>query len=155
MNYFIQAVFFILASAFSVFSQEVISSQGTSYTNSTGNIDYTLGETVISSLSDGLNDITQGFHQTNWTFLGVEDFHKEIQLFLYPNPTSEILTVEASSYKELFYEMFNAEGKIVLEGKLVDQKTEINVSALSPGNYTLSILNKSQVWKAFKLLKSN
>jgi hypothetical protein len=51
------------ASSFS--SQEVVSAQGDSYSNTSGSIDFTIGEVVINTGTDGNNDITQGFHQTN------------------------------------------------------------------------------------------
>ena len=53
--------------------QEVVSTQGDSYTNASGSIDFTIGEVVINTVTDGTNDLTQGFHQTNWNFLG---FHE-------------------------------------------------------------------------------
>ena len=52
--------------------QEVVSTQGDSYTNASGSIDFTIGEVVINTVTDGTNDLTQGFHQTNWNFLGVD-----------------------------------------------------------------------------------
>ncbi len=137
------------------FTQQVISAQGGTFSNPSTNIDFTIGEIVIHTVSDGTNELTQGFHQTNWSFLGVEDFLEEIQIKLYPNPASEVLIVNTSEFKDLSFEMHNAEGKIVLKGELVDQKTEINVLYISPGNYTLTFLNNSQICKSFKLLKSN
>jgi hypothetical protein len=64
-------VLFSLFAAISVSAQEVVATQGDSYSNANGNIDFTIGEVIIATGTDGTNDITQGFHQTNWNFLGV------------------------------------------------------------------------------------
>jgi len=78
--------------------QEVISSQGDSYTNGNGNIDFTIGEVVIATASDGNNDMTQGFHQTNWNFLGLEDFAPLVEVSIFPNPTENMLNIRAKEY---------------------------------------------------------
>jgi hypothetical protein len=66
-------VLFLLLSTLAVSAQEVVVTQGDSYSNASGNIDFTIGEVIINTETDGNNDLTQGFHQTNWNFLGVED----------------------------------------------------------------------------------
>ena len=67
-------VLFSLLATGSLSAQEVVSTQGDSYSNVSGSIDFTLGEVIIATESDGTNDLTQGFHQTNWNFVGLEDF---------------------------------------------------------------------------------
>jgi hypothetical protein len=57
--------FFSLLTTISVTAQEVVSTQGDSYSNSSGSIDFTIGEVIINTGTDGTNDLTQGFHQTN------------------------------------------------------------------------------------------
>ena len=46
------------------YSQEVISSQGTVYSNSDGSsISFTIGEPIIKTINGSVNDVTQGFQQ--------------------------------------------------------------------------------------------
>lgn len=45
--------------------RQVIGSSGTSFSNATAQLDFTVGELAVSTLSNGSNDLTQGFHQTN------------------------------------------------------------------------------------------
>ena len=70
-----------LLAAGSVSAKEVVSTQGDSYSNASANIDFTLGEVIIDTGTDGTNDLTQGFHQSNWNFLGVEDFAPNAIIF--------------------------------------------------------------------------
>ena len=54
-------VLFSLLATGTVSAQEVVSTQGDSYSNGIGSIDFTLGEVVIATGTDGTNDLTQGF----------------------------------------------------------------------------------------------
>ena len=57
--------FLLLFSSVSISAQEVISTQGGSYTSVDVNLDFTIGEVIINTVSDGTNSLTQGFHQTD------------------------------------------------------------------------------------------
>ena len=82
-------------------AQEVISTQGDSYDNGTNTIDFTIGEPVIETVSDGTNDATQGFHQTNLTITNIEDLDANFSVNIYPNPTSEVINLTTVSYTHL------------------------------------------------------
>ena len=75
----------ILSFAFSLLissqshAQSVVSSQGESFTNTEGSIDYTLGEVIIFTGEGGSNDLTQGFHQSSISTNSIID-HPEIEL---------------------------------------------------------------------------
>ena len=137
----------------SAFSQEVIATQGDSYSNGSGSIDYTIGEVVISTGTDGTNDITQGFHQTNWNFLGVDDFAPEIKISIFPNPTENILNIQSTSYEEFDFVMIDAQGKIVMNANLTGETTSLNVSHLTTGTYNLIINANGDAKKNFRLVK--
>ena len=96
-------VLFSLFATITVSAQEVVATQGDSYSNASGNIDFTIGEVVINTGTDGTNDLTQGFHQTNWNFLGVEDFAPNYEAIIYPNPTSDVLNIRTSTFENVTY----------------------------------------------------
>lgn len=137
----------------SVFGQEVIATQGDSYSNSSGNIDYTIGETITFTGTDGTNDITQGFHQTNWNFLGLDDFSPELSLTVFPNPTSDRLNIESASYEGLNVVMTDEAGRIVLTESLKSENTSFDVSEFSTGSYHLIIQSNGQILKDFRIVK--
>ena len=151
-------VLFSLLAAGSVSAQEVVSTQGESYSNASGNIDFTIGEVVINTGTDGTNDLTQGFHQTNWNFLGVEDYAPDHQVIIFPNPTQDVLNIKTSVYENVTYTLYDAQGKLVLQNILSAEQTPIQVSQLAPGSYSLT-LNQSMrehqdiPMKTFKLVK--
>jgi hypothetical protein len=152
-------VLFSLFTAVNVTAQEVVSTQGDSYVTSIGSIDFTLGEVIINTETDGSHDLTQGFHQTNWNFLGVEDFAPDYEASIFPNPTSDILNIKSSSFENVTYTIYDAQGKLVLQSTLAAEVTPVQVSHIAPGSYSLQltfeegkeIASKSKI---FKLIKS-
>jgi hypothetical protein len=145
---------FSLLATITVSAQEVVSTQGDSYSNGNGSIDFTVGEVIIDTGTDGTNDLTQGFHQTNWRFLGVEDFAPEFEASIFPNPTQDILNIKTSKFENVQYKLYDANGKLVLEDKLSSEQTSIQVSQLAPGNYSLALIDDSKNLKIFKLVKT-
>lgn len=139
----------------SVSAQEVVSTQGDSYTNSNGSIDFTVGEVVIQTGTDGNNDITQGFHQTNWNFLGLEDNAPDFEAIIFPNPTEDVLNIKTDNFEDVTYKLYDAQGKVIFEDDLTSEQTSIVVSQLAPGNYSISLSNESKNLKTFKLVKTN
>ncbi|MFA7275146.1 MAG: T9SS type A sorting domain-containing protein [Crocinitomicaceae bacterium] len=145
----------IATASFSVSAQEVVSSQGGSYSNANGNVDFTIGEVIINTGTDGQNYITQGFHQTNWNFLGLEDFAPSYVATIFPNPTEDILNIRASIFENVTYSLYDATGKLVLQNILVGSETPIQVSHIAPGSYSLTLNSAAQTLKTFKLIKTH
>jgi len=146
-------VLFSLFATISVSAQEVVSTQGDSYSNGSGSIDFTIGEVVINTGTDGSNDLTQGFHQTNWNFVGLEDHATSYEATIYPNPTSEVLNIRTSTFENVTYTLYDAQGKLVLQNVLSAEQTPIQVGQLAPGNYSIILKNETQNLKTFKLIK--
>ena len=149
---FLFATFF---TALAATAQEVVSSQGETYSNANGSIDFTVGEVIINTGSNGTNDLTQGFHQTNWNFLGVVDFAPDFEVTIFPNPTSDVLNIKSTIYQDISYSLYDAQGKLVLKNVLSETVTQIQVNQLAPGAYSLSINDKKEQLKNFKLIKSH
>jgi hypothetical protein len=152
-------VVFSLLYATTISAQEVVSTQGDSYSNANGSIDFTVGEAIINTGTDGTNDLTQGFHQTNWNFLGVEDNAPNYEASIFPNPTSDVLNIKTSSFENVTYTLYDAQGKLVLQSILAAEVTPIQVSHLAPGAYSLQLTfeegkKSTSKSKMFKLIKS-
>jgi hypothetical protein len=144
--------FFLLG--VSVSAQEVISTQGNSYSSGGFTIDFTIGEPVTETVSNGTNDLTQGFHQTKWSFLGVEDFAPNFEAVIFPNPTADVLNIRAGEFQNVTYTLYDQQGKMVITNVLLTEQTPIQVSQLAPGSYYLTLNNEKQILKTFNLIKT-
>jgi hypothetical protein len=136
-------------------AQEVVSTQGDSYSNTSGSIDFTVGEVVINTGTDGSNSITQGFHQSNWSLVGVVDHDLSYEAIVFPNPTEDILNIRTHAFENVMYSLYDAQGKLIIQNKLSAEQTLIQVSHLAAGSYSLILNNKIQKLKTFKLVKIN
>ncbi|MDB4090909.1 T9SS type A sorting domain-containing protein [Crocinitomicaceae bacterium] len=156
-------VLFSFFASLAVSAQEVVSTQGDSYSNASANIDFTIGEVIIDTGTDGTNDLTQGFHQTNWNFLGVEDHALNYEVCIFPNPTEDVLNISTSTFENVTYTLYDAQGKLVMQNILSAEQTPIQVSQLAPGAYSLELIfeegNKGtqslSKRKTFKLVKTH
>jgi phosphoribulokinase len=137
-----------------IHSQEVVSTQGETYSSPNAIIDFTVGEVVINTVSDGTNNITQGFHQTNWNFVGLENHTPSFEAIIFPNPTSEVLNIRASAFENVIYTLYDAQGKLIVKDKLTAEQTLIPVSQLATGSYSITLNNPTQNLKTFKLIKT-
>ena len=145
---------FSLLSTIAVSAQEVVSTQGDSYSNTSANINFTIGEVVINTGTNGTNELTQGFHQTNWNFVGMEDYSPGFEASVFPNPTSEVLNIRTSSFENVRYTLYNAQGKLLIQDILSAEQTPIQVGQLAPGSYSIILNNQTQNLKTFKLIKT-
>ncbi len=145
----------LLLTTLSAIAQEVVVTQGDSYSNASANIDFSIGEVIINTGTDGTNDLTQGFHQTNWNFVGLEDHVPDYEANIFPNPTSELLNIKTADFKGVTYSLYDGMGKLVLENKLSSQQTSIQVSHLATGSYSLVLADKNHKLKTFQLIKTH
>ena len=143
-----------LLSTLTVTAQEVVSTQGDSYSNASANVNFTIGEVVINTGTNGANDLTQGFHQTNWNFVGLEDHSPSFEARIFPNPTSEVLNIRTSTFENVTYTLYDTKGKLILKDILSAEQTPIQVGQLAPGSYSIILNNQTQNLKTFKLIKT-
>ncbi|TXB66995.1 T9SS type A sorting domain-containing protein [Vicingus serpentipes] len=138
----------------SVNAQEVISTQGDSYSNGGNSIDFTIGEPVTETVSDGTNDLTQGFHQTNLTITLVEDLDLDFSVEVYPNPATDFINLSLENYNGFTLHLFDVTGKILNQSTLKSPKTSVNVSEYPKGMYLLTLTNqKDKKIKTYQIIK--
>lgn len=136
-------------------AQQVVSSQGDSYSTVVGSVDFTIGEVVITTGTDGSIYLTQGFHQTNWSFVEVEDHLPSYVADIFPNPTDDILNIRTSVYEGVTYTVYDLQGKLLLQNKLFSEQTSIQLGQFSAGTYSLVLNNDKQKLKTFGLVKTH
>lgn len=136
------------------FAQEVVASQGESYSGATAKVDFTIGEVVINTGLGATVDLTQGFHQTNWKFTGLEDNAPELAILVYPNPASDFLHIQTSDFKNITFALYDEAGRLVAQDRLSEKTTAVRVGELAAGNYSLVLSDETHQLKLFKLIKS-
>lgn len=92
-----------------------------------------------------INIMTQEFTAAGYVLqayncqLSVDDLSKKELITIYPNPVSDVLNISMKISKEEKVEIYNMEGRKVLETTINNGKNQINVSNLQTGDYILNI----------------
>jgi hypothetical protein len=75
--------------------------------------------------------------------LGISNQHLNNILSVYPNPANGSLFINSSGYEEIYFKLFNQEGKQVLVG--VVNNGAINIATIPEGIYLLSLYANQQL----------
>ncbi|MCK5694171.1 MAG: T9SS type A sorting domain-containing protein [Bacteroidales bacterium] len=142
----------------SSFAQEAVLPAGGDGTGSGGSVAYSVGQILYTSSSGVSDEQVHGVQQPYEIsiIIGLEKY-KDIGLTLstYPNPVTDylILKVESVVWKDLNFQMYNSEGKILFSDNLLNAETNIDMSALAPGMYLLRVCMEKDPVKTFKIIK--
>ncbi len=124
-------------------SPQVIGSAGTHYAAGNAQLSWTVGELVITTVSNGSNIITQGFHQTLLTATAVEEQTEAgINVNVFPNPTQDVLNVNiVNNLKDLQMELFDMNGKLLQAREIgaAEGTVQINMTEYARANYLLRV----------------
>ena len=128
---------------------------GKSYSNSTGSISFTLGQSMYNTLSSPDIILTQGFHQSKIVVVGIQPVLKlDTKILAYPNPVKDYVVLEIEEYQDFSYVLIDMMGKIIERNDVVSTETEINFNNLKPSLYVLKVLWNEEDVKSFKITKN-
>lgn len=136
-------------------SPQIISTSGTSFTNGSDQLDWTLGELATSALTNGNNSLSQGFHQTNLNVTSVDNFDDEYGLTIFPNPAIDLLQIQFEKANENnLIELYSTEGKLLLtQSSNYNTLCQIDMSMYKVGTYLIKINNKNTKGKSYRIVK--
>lgn len=142
-------------------SPEIVSSAGETFQGSSTQIDWTLGELAITTIQNASQQITQGFHQPNYTITSVDKLPQEIgEIKIYPNPTSDRIEMKLNFVQRIYVkiQLIDLSGKLIWSEEKTGSQIEqvIDIVNLSNGNYFLNLLiDDNQFSQTFKIQKIN
>jgi len=126
-----------------VLAQEVISSQGDTYTVASSSLEFTIGEPIIASYAANDLIITQGFHQVQiikvTTGLNVPE--PELLARVYPNPAGNFLKIEIENANQTQYQIHDLSGRLIKQASLSDALSTLDISILADGAFQLSLID--------------
>jgi len=135
-------------------AQEVVSAGGDNFSNSTLSVSWTIGEPISETYSAGSQILTQGFHQSKLSVIGIYDISSaDMLISLFPNPTQDFVNLTVANYENLTFQLFSFDGKLVQTNKVLSEKTEIKMNNLSSATYFLKILKGNKLLKTYQIIK--
>ena len=121
-----------------------------------GNIQFTIGEPIIETLTDGDTTVLQGYHQPTITISSVPISEIENwSVLVFPNPSEQFVQVQWNTVDvpTLQYVLYDIQGKAVFLGKS-KVHFQLDISEQASGNYYLSLTdekNQSQIFNIQKI----
>ncbi len=138
---------------------EVIGTGGGKFTTPKFSMDWTLGETAISSWSNSEKVITVGFQQPRLEVILEKPRSVAPSVTIAPNPVQSILNIQLAfeSKTQLKAQLLDVQGKILAKNIQLNQRnTELNVENLPSGLYFLHIYTAlGEPLEVFKVVKNN
>jgi hypothetical protein len=135
-------------------SKQVIGTSGKTLTNSNLKVSYTVGEPVVGLMTAGGNQLGNGYYPAmDLQALSVEDNVLDVQIKLYPNPTSQSLYVSHTELTSFGIQIVDLNGKQLYSGT-INKEEPLDVSNYTQGMYLVTIENKEANKKnTYKIIK--
>ena len=157
-NTFLLLVSLILtASSFTQTVHEVISASGGDATGSGGSVAYSVGQIVYTTSTGSTGSVAQGVEQAYEIYsVGIKETSLNISLSVFPNPTSDFLTLKVDDYNNeaLNYTLLDEQGKLVFNEQITTQDTQVAMSTLARGSYFINIVQANKKIQTFKIIKN-
>jgi len=146
--------FFLLIG--SVTAQETIGTSGGEASGSGGTNSYSVGQAFYITNEGTNGSVSQGVQQPFEITVtsGVEEKTINLDMKVYPNPTTDVLNLTVAKTDGLTYQLTDINGKVLESNKVYVNSTFINTVDFSNATYFLKVMSNSQLIKTFKIIKS-
>lgn len=134
-------------------------SSGSEAIGSGGSVSYTVGQIVYTTNTGTNGSVAQGVQQP-YEISIITEIEEAIGIRLsvsaYPNPTTDYLTLRISEFElsNLSYQLYDINGKLLQNEKIVGYKTSIVMSNLVPATYFVKVIQGNKEVKTFKIIKN-
>ena len=138
-------------------SHQVLSASGGDATGSGGSVAYSVGQIVYTTSTGTTGSVAQGVEQAYEIYsVGIKETTLNISLSVFPNPTSDFLTLKVEDYNNetLSFDLLDEQGKLVLNEQITNQETQVAMSTLARGSYFINIVHTNKKIQTFKIIKN-
>ena len=138
-------------------SHQVLSATGGDASGSGGTVAYSVGQIVYTTNTGTTGSVAQGVEQAyEISSVGIKETALNISLSIFPNPTSDFLTIKVEDYnnEDLSYSLIDEQGKLVLNEQITNQDTQVAMSTLARGAYFINVLQANKKIQTFKIIKN-
>ena len=152
------SVAFLLLGLAGLHAQESANASSGDATGSGGAVAYSVGQVVYTTNTDASGTVSQGVQQAYEILtVGINETKLNISLSVFPNPTTDNLTLQVSNFElsTLNFQLYDMQGKLLTNGQVTAQQTQINTSSLPPATYYINVVNQeNKKVQSFKIIKN-
>jgi hypothetical protein len=158
----------IAVNGISLHGQQAVSTAGGNASGSGGTVSYTIGQATYTTITNSNGSVAQGVQQPYEIFVltGIEEARGvNLEWLAYPNPAGDYLKLSLKdpensglNIDNLSYQLYNMQGKLLLNNKLDGDESTISMQNFSSGSYILKVTEKhgtrsQRELKTFKIIK--
>ena len=139
-----------------IFSQDLITTAGDEFKNSSIQISFSIGEPVCESFGQTPTFLSQGFQQTGIVVTSIkENKNLNYSIEAYPNPTNSNINLKFSKEtpSNVYYLIYNLHGEIIQKQAIKNSETIINFEKLPSSSYIIKVLELNNELKTFNIVK--
>tara|TARA_B100000809_G_scaffold266457_1_gene329268 strand:- start:2960 stop:3436 length:477 start_codon:yes stop_codon:yes gene_type:complete len=152
----ITSVAFLLLGLGGLHAQESPTVTGGEATGTSGTASYSVGQVVYTTATGTNGSVAQGVQQSFEISVttGINETSINLKMSVYPNPTTNYLTLKVDLTKNLSYHLFDMQGKVIENKKVTASNTSIKMEGLPKATYFLKVIEENQAVKTFKIIKN-
>ena len=152
----ITSIAFLLLGLGGLYAQESPTTAGGEATGTGGTASYSVGQVVYTSATGTNGSLAQGVQQPYEisTTVGIKETAITLELSVYPNPTTDYLTLKVDDFETLNFQLIDLQGKIIANKKVTNATTIIKMEELAKALYFLNVTKNNKVVKSFKIIKN-
>lgn len=141
------------------YSQTTMVSSVGKQKNNTGSISYVIGQTFFNTVekngTGSIENVSEGLYEV--VVLNVKDMRIDLQVFMYPNPTSNFLNLVFEDAiiltKQLSYSLVDLNGRELVTSKINNVKSLIDMKDIPSSVYFLVIKQQNKMLHTYKIVK--
>ena len=146
-----------LLSSICNYAQQAVVTTGGNASSTSGSVSYTVGQVAYTTNTGTNGSIAQGVQQPFeiQTVLGVDNFNINLQMSVYPNPTTNWLQLEVKNmdFTNLYYQLFDLNGRLIENQKITSETSTISMVQLPTAAFLLKVSDNNKEIKTFKIIK--
>jgi len=162
------SVGFLLLGLADLYAQEATTAAGGEASGSGGTVSYSVGQAIYTSVTGSNGSVGSGVQQSYKisSVLGaqltyVEPVYIDLALAVYPNPTSNYLTLTVSDIEPALrtdisawnFQLYDMQGILLERSQVTKRKTIIKMEGLPETTYFLKVSDDQTTLKTFKIVK--
>jgi hypothetical protein len=152
----ITSIAFIIFGLGGLQAQKIATTAGNEATGIGGTASYTVGQVVYTTGTGTNGSVEQGVQQPFEisTTLGVNETTINLELSVYPNPTTDFLTLKVEKLENLHYQLIDMQGKLIESKTVRSNSFNISLENQPTATYFLKVTKNNQLIKTFKVIKN-
>ena len=155
----ISIIFYLFLCSFNIIAQKGTVAAGGNASGVNGTISYSIGQIDYVTITDSGFTITEGQQQPYEIYVttGIDETGINLIASVYPNPSNEFLTlvVENNRIENLFFQLYDLQGKLLMNKKIERIQTAICIKEFADDIYFIKIRDRFNDLKTFKIVKNN